>query len=155
MDLLNNGPGFYPMDVNNLQPRLAAAWSPSFDGGFLGALFGEEGDSTIRGGFAITNDYFGSQLAVSFDGLSTIGFTSSVGISANTYDVTGNPAPLFTGFGQDIRSLPGIPPPVQLFATPADEAQRIQSSLDQNIVSPTHYTWNASYGRSLPKGMYL
>ncbi|NNE65748.1 MAG: carboxypeptidase regulatory-like domain-containing protein [Pyrinomonadaceae bacterium] len=152
---VNNGPGFYPMDVNNFQPRLAAAWSPSFEGGFLGALFGEEGDSTIRGGFAITNDYFGSQLAVSFDGLSTIGFTSSVGISANTYDVTGNPAPPFTGFGQDIRSLPGIPPPVQLFSTPADEAQRIQSSLDQNIVSPIHYTWNASFGRSLPKGMYL
>ncbi|NNE99730.1 MAG: carboxypeptidase regulatory-like domain-containing protein [Pyrinomonadaceae bacterium] len=162
----NNGPGFYSMDWNNLQPRIAAAWSPDFEKGFLGMLFGSEGTSTIRGGFSITNDYFGQQLAVSFDGLSTIGFTSNSGISANTYDVTGcngpiSPtgtppcAPLFTGFNQDIRALPGIPAPTQLFSTPADQSQRIQTSLDSTIVSPIHYSWNVSYGRSLPGGMYF
>lgn len=151
----NNGQGFYSMDWNNVQPRIAFAYSPGFDSGFGHFLFGNEGDSTIRGGFAITNDYFGGQLAVSFDGLSTIGFTSSSGISANTFDVTGNPGPLFTGFGQDVRGLPGIPAALQRFSTPADEAQRIEVSLDGTIVSPTHYAWNASYGRSLPGGMYV
>ncbi len=152
---VNNGQGFYSMDLNNFQPRVAVAWSPNFQSGFLKAMFGEEGDSTIRGGFAITNDYFGGQLAVSFDGLSTIGFTSSSGISANTYNVTNNLAPQFTGFGQNIRTLPGIPAPSQRFDTPADEAQRIESSLDGTIISPTNYSWNASFGRSLPKGMYF
>ncbi len=165
----NNAPGFYELDKNNFQPRIAVAWSPSFESGFLNGLFGDEGTSTFRGGFSITNDYFGQQLAVSFDGLSSIGFTSEVRISANTYDVSdggngcttvrpnGLPVcgPLFTGLNQDIRSLPGIPPPVQLFSTPADEAQRIQTSLDATIKSPIHYVWNFSYGRSLPKGMYL
>ncbi|QQS42730.1 MAG: carboxypeptidase regulatory-like domain-containing protein [Acidobacteriota bacterium] len=151
----NDGPGFYSMDWNNLQPRVAVAWSPSFKGGFWKTLFGNEGDSTIRGGFAITNDYFGGQLAVSFDQLSTIGFTSTTTIAANTYNVTDRPAPLFTGFGQDVRSLPGIPAPLQRFDTPADEAQRIETSLDGTIVSPTHYQWNLSYGRSLPKGAYF
>ena len=161
----NNGQGFYSMDWNNLQPRAAIAWSPNFENKFLRKLFGSEGESTFRGGFSITNDYFGGQLAVSFDGLSSIGFTSSNTISANTYDVTGCGAPTlggtppcappFTGFGQDIRSLPGIPAPAQRFSTPADEATRIEVSLDGNIVSPTHYSWNASYGRSLPKGMYF
>lgn len=162
----NDGQGFYSMDWNNLQPSVAVAWSPSFENGFLKTLFGNEGDSTIRGGFRISNDYFGSQLAVSFDGLSSIGFTSSNTIAANTYDVTGcnNPvppgglpacAPQFTGFGQDIRSLPGIPAPTQRFSTPADEAQRIEVSLDGTIESPKHYTWNVSYGRSLPKGAYF
>ena len=162
----NNGQGFYSMDWNNWQPSLAAAWSPGgFENGFLKFLFGEEGDSSIRGGFRIINDYFGQQLAVSFDALSTIGFTSSNTISANTYDVTGcagtQPnglpvcAPLFTGFGQDIRSLPGIPAPAQRFSTPADGAQRIETSLDGTIETPTHYMWNLSYGRSLPKGMYM
>jgi hypothetical protein len=162
----NNGQGFYSMDWNNLQPSVAVAWSPSFENKYLKAIFGEEGDSTLRGGFRISNDYFGGQLAVSFDSLSSIGFTSSTTIAANTYDVTGcnvapppggTPpcAPLFTGFGQDIRSLPGVPAPQQRFSTPADEAQRIEASLDGTIVSPQHYTWNASFGRSLPKGAYF
>ncbi|MBK9164009.1 MAG: TonB-dependent receptor [Acidobacteria bacterium] len=151
----NNGPGFYSMDWNNWQPRIAAAWSPNFENKFLRAIFGKENDSVIRGGFGISNDYFGGQLAVSFDGLSTIGFTSNTTIAANTYNVTTNPAPLFTGFGQDIRALPGIPPPLQRFDTPADEAQRIETSLDSTIVSPQHYSWNVSWGRQLPKGLYF
>ena len=151
----NNGPGFYKLDKNNFQPRVAVAWTPSMGGPLGRFLFGKEGDSVIRGGFGITNDYFGGQLAVSFDQLSTIGFTSSTGISANTFNVTDRPGPLFTGYGQNIRALPGIPAPVQRFSTPADELQRIESSLDSTIVSPTHYSWNVSYGRQLPKGMYL
>ncbi len=118
-------------------------------------MFGGEGQSTIRGGFRIVNDHFGEQLAVSFDGLSSIGFTSASTISANTYNVTSNPAPRFTGFGQDIRALPGVPAPTQRFTTPADESQRIESSLDSTITTPTHYTWNVSYGRELPKGIYI
>ncbi len=161
---VNGGQGFYSMDWNNWQPRLAAAWSPNFENKFLKALFGKEGDSVIRGGFAITNDHFGGQLAVSFDGLSSIGFTSSTTISANTYNITTNRAPLFTGFGQNIRALPGIPAPVQRFATDVTPGclagteecpQRIESSLDGTITTPTHYSWNVSYGRELPFGMYF
>ena len=149
----NNAPGFYERDYN-WQPKVAFAWSPNFENGFLNKIFGDEGTSTIRGGFAITNDYFGQQLAVSFDGLSTLGFTTTTRISANTYNVTSNQAPLFTGFDQAIRNLPGVPP-IDRFMTPADESQRIETSLDATIQSPKHYTWNLSYGRSLPKGMYF
>ncbi|MEZ5307301.1 MAG: TonB-dependent receptor [Pyrinomonadaceae bacterium] len=162
----NGGQGFYSSDWNNLQPSIAVAWSPNFKNGPLKAIFGGEGESTFRGGFRIANDYFGGQLAVSFDGLSTIGFVSTNTIAANTYDITGCGAPpdangvpacapLFTGFDQSVRSLPGIPAPAQRFNTPADEAQRIESSLDGTIVSPTHYVWNASWGRSLPGDMYF
>jgi hypothetical protein len=160
----NKGQGFYSMDWNNFQPRLAAAWSPNFENKFLRGIFGKEGQSVIRGGFAITNDHFGEQLAVSFSNLSTIGFTSSTTISANTYNVTTNLAPRFTGLGQNIRALPGIPAPVQRFSTDVtagclagteDCPQRIESSLDGTIVTPTHYTWNVSYGRQLPYKMYL
>ncbi len=150
----NKAPGFYSMDWNNWQPRLAAAWSPNFKNKVLKALFGGENEATFRGGFAITNDYFGQQLAVTFDGLTTLGFTTSDTIAANTYNVTTNPAPQFTGFGQSIRTLPNISAPNR-FLTPADEDQRIESSLDQTLVSPQHYTWSFTYGRQLPKGMYV
>ncbi len=146
---INNAPGFYQLDTNNFQPRIAAAWSPSFKRGSWKKLFGGEGASTFRGGFAVTNDYFGQALASGFDELSTLGFSTSVRIIAN------DPHPQFTGFDQDIRSLPGVPAPEQRFSTPADGAFRIESSLDSTSVSPVHYTWSFSYGRSLPKGLYI
>jgi len=160
----NNAPGFYSMDWGNWQPVFAAAWSPNFKHGFLKTVFGGDGDSVIRGGFRKVTDHFGEQLAVSFDGLSTIGFTSSTEIAANTYNVTTNLAPLFTGFNQNIRALPGIPPPAQRFSTDVEPdclsgavqcPERIESSLDATIQTPVHYTWNVSWGRKLPKGIYI
>lgn len=150
----NNANGFYSLDKNNFQPRISAAWSPNFKNGVFGKLFGKNSESVFRGGFSITNDYFGQQLAVTFDGLSTLGFTTQDGIAANTYNVTSRLAPQFTGFGQRINNLPGISPPNR-FMTPADGDQRIESSLDSSLVSPIHYTWSATYGRKLPKGIYI
>ncbi len=150
----NKASGFYSLDKNNFQPRLGVAWSPNFKNKFLKAIFGDQDKGVIRGGFAITNDYFGQQLAVTFDALSSLGFTTADTIAANTYNVTTNLAPRFTGFGQTIRNLPNISAPNR-FQTPADEDQRIESSLDSTLVSPTHYTWNATYGRQLPKGIYV
>jgi len=147
-------PGFYSLDKNNFQPRVAVAWSPDFKSGWKRALFGGDNKSVIRGGFAITNDYFGQQLAVSFDQLSTLGFSTSNTIAANTYNVTSRPAPRFTGFGQSVRTLPGLVAPNR-FQTPADEAERIESSLDDTLVSPINYSWNVSYGRELPGGTFV
>ncbi|HNU09691.1 MAG TPA: hypothetical protein PKO33_18120, partial [Pyrinomonadaceae bacterium] len=150
----NDAPGFYKMDWNNWQPRVAAAWSPNFENKVLKMVFGGPNEATFRGGFSITNDYFGQQLAVTFDNLTTLGFTTSDTIAANTYNVTTRLAPPFTNFGQSIRNLPNISAPNR-FSTPADEDQRIESSLDSTLVSPINYTWNLTYGRQLPKGMYI
>lgn len=157
-------PGYYKMDWNNWQPRGAIAWSPGFKSGLLGKIFGKNRESVLRGGFGITSDHFGGQLAVSFSQLSSIGFTEEITIAANTYDIVGctppagppNCAPRFTGFGQTIRGLPGVPTsPAQRFETPVDESQRIESSLDATIQTPRHYVWNASFGRRLPGGLYV
>jgi hypothetical protein len=43
------------VDTNNFGPRLAAAWSPSYDSGFLGALFGQK-KTVLRGGYSLTYD---------------------------------------------------------------------------------------------------
>lgn len=150
----NDARGFYSLDTNNFQPRISAAWSPDFKDGFVGKLFGKNNESVFRGGFSITNDYFGQQLAVTFNGLSTLGFTTRDGIAANTYNATTRLGPRFTGFGQRINNLPGISAPNR-FLTPADEDQRIESSLDSSLVSPIHYSWSATYGRQLPKGLYI
>ena len=157
-----NGKGnVYPWDKNNFQPSVSVAWSPNFKSGFLKTLFGADSASVIRGGFRITNDYFGQALAVNFDANNTLGFASSLGISANTYNVTTNPGPLFTGFNQRVRTLP-LPPGGSLPTTltfpqqqPLDDQRRIEGSLDDNLVSPINYQWNLTYGRELPKGLYV
>jgi len=159
----NNGKPLYSWDKNNFQPRIAVAWSPGYKSGFFGKLFGANHESVVRGGFAVTNDYYGQQLAVSFDLNNTLGFSSTQTIAANTYNVTTRPAPLFTAFGQDVRSLPKIVVPgnitfprTQPFATdPVDQQRRIESTLDSKLVAPVNYSWNVTYERELPHGLVL
>src|SRR5207244_2047707 len=38
---------------------------------------------------------------------------------------------------------------------PQDFARRIEGSLDRNLVSPINYSWNLTFGRKFPKGMYV
>jgi hypothetical protein len=159
----NNADPLYSYDKNNFQPRAAAAWSPSFGSGFMGKLFGREHQSVFRGGFGITNDYYGQQLAVSFDLNNTLGFSSSDTIAANTFNLSTRPAPLFTGFNQSVRTLPKITipgnisfPRTQPFTTdPASQSARIESSLDSEIVAPINYSWNFTYERELPHGFVI
>lgn len=157
-----NGKGdVYPWDKNNFQPNVSVAWSPNFADGFWRKVFGGDSASVFRGGFRVTNDYFGQALAVNFDANNTLGFASSLDIAANTYNVSTNPGPSFTGFNQVIRNLP-LPPGGTLPTSisfpqqqPLDDQRRIEGSLDSNLVSPINYQWNFTYGRELPKGLYV
>ena len=89
----------------------------------------------------------------------TLGFSSSANINANTYDTNGsNLAPLFTGFNQDIRTLPNITVPGSLvfpLSQPIDEGERIEQSVDSRLHAPTEYVWNMTYERQLPGGAVL
>jgi hypothetical protein len=161
----NNKPGYYKQDWNNYAPSISAAWSPNFKGGLLKAIFGGDNKSTIRGGFRMTYDRIGSALAVAFDLNSTLGFSSTSAISANTYNVSDRLGPLFTGVGQNLRTsiffgptaaLPAIPTTLSFpLQTPADEDQRIEQSLDDNLTTPYNYNYNVSYGRELWGGITI
>lgn len=154
----NNRSSLYNWDKNNFQPRVAVAWSPNFGDGLLGTIFGRNSESVIRGGFGITNDYYGQQLAVSFDLNNRLGFSSAQSLAAGTCNTTTVLCPLFTGFSQDVRTLPRITVPTKLTfpqMQPADNTRRIESSLDENLVSPIHYSWNLTFERSLPAGFVV
>lgn len=150
--------GWYKQDWNNLSPRIAVAYSPTFEDGFLNTIFGDPGKSVLRAGFSRIYDRMGNAMAVNFDLSNPMGFSSSQTISANTFNVTSDPAPLFTGFGQNVRNLPGLNPPDSItfpLTVPADEAQRIEVSLDDTLITPSNYSWNVSWGRELPAGLYF
>jgi len=156
----NNAPGYYKQDWNNFAPSVAVAWSPNFGNGFLGKVFGQNDKSVIRGGFRMTYDRIGSQLAVNFDLNNLAGFTSAQNINANTFDVLpGTLGPLFAGANPDVRSLPfpgQSPIPSNLsfpLTVAADEDQRIETSLDAGITTPYNYSFNLSYGREIGRGL--
>ena len=143
----NGGKPMYNWDKNNFQPRIAVAWAPG------------NGKSVLRGGFALTNDYYGQALAVDFDLNNTLGFTSNFTTPANTFDtVAGSLGPQFTGFGQDVRQLlptagASVPPDLVFpISQPIDYGERIEQSLDSNLHAPTQYVWNVTFERQLPKG---
>jgi len=156
----NGKPPLYDWDKNNFQPRVAVAWSPSFKTGFLSKVFGANNESQFRGGFGITNDQYGSALAVNFDLNNAVGFVSSFTTPANTY-CTNNVAclaPAFTTLGQDVRGLPNVIIPARLNfpnLQPADNSRRIETSLDSGLVAPINYSWNFTYERQLPKGFFI
>ncbi len=150
----NGKPPLYNWDKNNFQPRVAAAWSPNFGEGRMGWLFGRNNESVIRGGFAVTNDHFGQQMAASFDYNNLLGFVSTSEIRANKYNLTTRIAPLFTGYGQSIRNLPNIIPPAGNLTFPRqapilDFASPIEGGLDADLVSPINYSWSLTYERTL------
>ena len=154
----NDSSPLYRWDKNNFQPRIAVAWSPSFKTGLLNRLFGSEGDSVLRAGFAMTNDQYGQAIAVAFDLNNSLGFVSNTTIPANTFNTTTRPAPLFTSFNQAVRPLPGITLPGRLTfpqQKPLDFARRIESSFDEELVAPTSYSWNLTFERQLPKGLLI
>lgn len=150
----------YKLDKDNFQPRVSVAWSPDFGDGVLSKIFGGKDKSVFRGGFAITNDYFGQQLAVNWDNNNSLGFSSSSGLNANTFNITTNPGPAYTGPSMNIRSFPNLVIPGTLtFPLTAPQVNPgvgpIQRSLDQNLQSPINYTWSFTYGRELPWKMWL
>ena len=149
---VNGGKPLYNWDKNNFQPRIALAWSP--DGG----------KTSMRGGFALNNDYYGQALAVDFDLNNTLGFVSNFTNHANTFDITaGSLGPLFTNFGQDVRPLIGtaggtvptnltFPQSASLLDGVNTFGERIESSLNSDLHAPTEYVWNFTIERQLPKG---
>lgn len=156
----NGGKPMYDWDKNNFQPRVAVAWSPNYSSGLLHSLFGDAGTSVLRGGFAMTNDYYGQALAVDWDLNNTLGFTSNYTTPANTYDTTAAPdlAPSFTDFNQDVHGLPNVVVPDNLtfpLSQPIDEGERIETGVDSKLHSPTEYVWNVTYERQMKGGTTL
>ena len=151
----NGRPGYYEQDWNNFAPAVAFAWSPDFGDNFFGRVFGRQGKSVLRGGFRMTYDRIGSQLAVNFDLNSVLGFTGSQSNAANTFNVSDRLGPLFAGTNPAVRGFVGTIPNNLVFplTISANEDQRIEQSLDDTLTTPYNYSFNLSYGRELGKGL--
>ena len=148
-------------DLQVGQEQFSAARRRGLVSGFrkrvLHKLFGRQGTSVVRGGFAVTNDHFGQQLAVQFDLNNTLGFSpaSKYPPILIMFPIVRRP---FSQVSIRISVLCQGSRPGKLtfpLPSPADESQRIKYSLDDSLRTPVSYSWNASFGRQLPGGLFF
>jgi hypothetical protein len=149
----NNAPGFYQPNTNNLAPRLAFAYNPSFRDGVLGGIFGDR-KSVIRASANIVYDRVSAN-AVNFvqDQVSYL-FQNT----ANT---------LYSGLGtsprfEELNTLPviNVPPTITHPLTPYVEdgfpfgtsEGQINYAVDQNFHTPYSITYSLGFQRELPGG---
>ena len=128
-------------DWNNFGPRVGFAWSPSFNDGFLGKLFGGPGKSSFRGGFGIFYDRV---------------FTNLFSNSSTNLPFTQN-ALLFPFFDQPAFVVDQLPRLETLTPTNAaqdgDELVAVLFPTSQNNIlqdkfeMPSSHTWNFGYQR--------
>ena len=126
-------------DKNNIEPRVGFAWSPNFEGGMLGRLFGGQGDSSIRAGYGI---YHGRLFQSVFS-------QQGAGIRFNP------PLALFYNMSSPATSLfnpTNLTDPTNGFVfVPGPQATRHSIAIpDPNLEVPYTQQWNLTYERQLP-----
>lgn len=144
------GRPIYPQH-NNLAPRLGIAYSPSGGSGFLKALFGGPGKTSIRAGFGMYYDLIGQPLVATFAN-TMFGLSNRLSSPLNTLDAF--TAPRFTGFWEiPTQLLPAAPP--AKFPVTYPYVFAITNSVDDQLDAPYTMNMNLSWGREFGKGWFV
>lgn len=149
---VNGRQGFYAWDKNNIAPRVAIAWTPTADRGFLRALTGD-GSLTIRGGYTKVFDRVGLGLATNFDEGFAFGMSTQI-TSPFGAPYEENPAVRFV----DTKTLPPtVPaaPPGGFPQTPPRRAGIITTSIDDQLITPSAHMLSAVIGRDLGRNFQV
>jgi len=162
----NHGPGWYNFEKSDISPRIAVAYSPHAQRGWLRSLFGEGDTTVIRGGFSKVYDRSGLQLLSTFDANPPGGVSATIQNFCCTFGYTDAAhVPRVTNINQiptcgpvDNCSDPAnqlffLPPPPALHPLPGGQA--ITWGIDQSMKSPYAYAFDFSVGRELPNRFSL
>ena len=147
----NNGPPFWGWDYGNVAPRLAFAWSPKAEGGFLRRLFGDTGKSSIRGGYGMYYDHFGQGIVDSFDRNGSFGLSGSIQNPIGEYSV--DDSPRLTS-PTSIPAADLVPVPTGSFPKPAPSGLPAGATtywgLDDKMKTPYSHVFDFTISRELP-----
>jgi len=125
-------------DENNVEPRVGFAYSPNFKNGFLNRIFGNVGQSSIRGGYGI---YHGRIFQSAFSqGGATVRFNPPNALFINET----NPGPRF--------NPTNLTDPTNGFVfVPGPQTTRHSIAIpDPNLEMPYTQQWNLTIERQLP-----
>jgi hypothetical protein len=152
---------YWPWDYKDLGPRFSFAYAPNSNDGLLGALFGGSGKTSIRGGFGIVYDHFGTALVDTFDQNGSFGLNTVISNAASVQTLDGgarftgiNDIPVSSLDGPLLSPAPSGPfpytPPV---STPGNSLQQITFGFDDKLRTPYSETVDFSISRELPGGL--
>jgi hypothetical protein len=152
------GKGLYKNDFNNFAPFVGIAYSPSFKSGFLRTLFGEEGTSSIRTGYAMSFLHDGVTTFTNLLGtgntnpglIQTANTSSLSGVTPNTNQLKGQ----LTGGG--------VPLNFPVFKMPITDRENFLANnasglwtADPNLRAAYVHQWNFGYEREIFKDTAL
>lgn len=157
---------YWNWDYKDIAPRVAIAYSPHAENGFLHSLFGSSGQSSIRVGYGIYYDHFGQGIVNTFDKQGSFGLTTALVNPAGSQDVDCTPRlmdlttlpPASQSFcGQQVvgpppPALPGTVTPPVLF-DPGSFA--IYWGLDDRLKTPYSHVFDFSITRELAKNYVI
>jgi hypothetical protein len=145
---------YWDWDYKNIAPRVSLAWSPGYQSGLLGSLFGGPGKSSIRLGAGIYYDHFGEGIVNTFDKNGSFGLTTTLADAPAT--VGPDDAPRYTGISDIPASLTPAGPtgafPVQPPTADQLGGFAIYWGLDDKLKTPYSYGFDLSYSRELKGG---
>lgn len=122
-------------DRNNVAPSVGFAWSPSYESGVLGFLFGEK-KSVVRGGYNIGYDSFFNNIA-----------SNAVASSPNTI-VTTNSSTASAG-PRGLANFSNQFPTTAATVLPSSA----QTLIAPNLVNPYYQRWSFGMQREVPLGI--
>lgn len=145
------GRDLYPFHKDNLAPRISMAYSPQGDSGLSKFLFGGPGKTSIRAGWGMFYDLFGSGLMRSYDA-TAFGLSNALTNPAATLDISS--APRFTAIDQiPAGLLPAAP--AATFPATYPNLFAITNGLDDTLKAPYNMNMNFSIGRELSHGWFV
>jgi len=155
----DTGIGLYKNDWNNFAPFVGFAYSPAFKSGFFHKLFGDEGTSSFRGGYAMTFLHDG---VTTFTNLLGTGTTNPGLIqSANTSVLSGVVPPNNQLRGQ--LTAAGVPLIFPTFKIPITDRENFLTTngtsglwtADPNLKAAYVHQWNFGIEREIFKNTAL
>jgi len=153
----NHDKPYWNWDYHNLAPRFALAYSPNFDHGLFKRFFGGAGKSSVRMGYGLYFDHFGTGLVNTFDRNGSFGLTSyetnpygvqDVSCSFRFTGVYDLPHGTYCGQGMD-GVAPGPFPVTPPSGVDQPGGFAIYWGMDNKLKTPYSHVFNFSFTRDL------
>ncbi len=159
----NHQPSWYGPSTRDFSPRLSLAYSPGYQSGILGKLFGGSGKSSIRMGFGMFYNRMGGAIATDQAiNSGDPGLTDWQGTPTGMFSLA--TAPRFSGTCTVSAGCSGLPPIASLLYsvptggfpfTPDTGIDNFDFAVDQNLKTPYSYDMDFSIEREIGRGFTI